>query len=368
MISFLKRINLDLQYYKLQFRLIKFLTRLFPAPKKLYVSNRLKQYKRMWEKAALQLDADFNEISEYFWEIHYEGRRTWINNYKVQLDDPVILSLAGDKALCYALMQQHGIKVNNHCVFCLKSIKQSEKFINEHDGLFVVKPATNTSAGLGVTTHIKTIRECRKAAALASIYSNKIIIERFIPGELYRLLFLNGKMIHATRRRGIRLQGDGRRTIIQLFQSEVQNNGRLGHIGSTDRLRSNRDAVFTLKAQGLTFDSIEESGRKILLLGNPKSKGTFSEEIPTYSENVTQLIGPDIRETARKATGIINSQFAGIDLVTIDPTIPLHESGGSIIEINTTPGLHHHNNLIYDEEKEDHPAVKVLRQLLEITY
>ncbi|MBC2714585.1 MAG: hypothetical protein HF978_04675 [Desulfobacteraceae bacterium] len=367
MTSLIRKTNLDLKYYKFQYRLLKLFTHLFPANKKVYVANRVTQYKEMWKKAASQLAAQLYEISEDFWEIRYEGRRTWINNYKVQLDDPVILSLAGDKAVCYALMQQHGIKVNDHCVFCLNSIPRAEGFINEHDGLFVIKPAVDTSAGLGVTTHIKTSREGRKAAVLASIYGNKIIIERFIPGELYRLLFLNGKMIHATRRRGIWLESDGRRTVIQLFQNEIQKNTRLKYIASADKLRTNQDAIYTLKAQGLTCDSITETGRKVLVLGNPDGKGNLSEEVPNYSENVTQLICPDIRKAAGKAAGVINSQFAGIDLITIDPTVPLQESRGSIIEINTTPGLHHHSNLINDDE-ENHPAVKVLRHLLQITH
>lgn len=367
MISLIKKTGLDLKCYRLQYRVTKLFKHFFPVKKKVYVASRVAQYKEMWEKAALQLAVPLHEISEGFWEICYEGRRTWINNYKVQLDDPVILSLAGDKAICYALMQQHGIKVNDHCVFCLNSIPRAEEFIKEHDGLFVIKPAVDTSAGLGVTTHIKTFREGRKAAVLASNYGNKIIIERFIPGELYRLLFLNGKMIHATRRRGIWLKGDGRQTIMQLFQNEIKKNFRLTSFSDPDEFRANRDVIHTLKAQGLTCDSIAELGRKVLILGSPENKGVLSEEVPTYSEDVTQLICLDIRESAGNAAGVINSQFAGIDLITIDPTVPLQESGGSIIEINTTPGLHHHSNLINDDEG-NHPSVKVLRHLLQITH
>ncbi len=355
-----------MRVYRLQYRVTQLFTRLFPDKKKVYVASRVAQYKKLWEEAASQLAAQLSEISEGFWEISYEGRRTWINNYKVPLDDPVILSLAGDKALCYALMQQHGIKVNNHCVFFLNSISQAEKFINENGGLFVIKPAMDTSAGLGVSTHIKTFRECRKAAVLASFYGKKIIIERFIPGELYRLLFLNGKMIHATRRKGIWLKGDGRQTILKLFRNEIKNNTRLNSFSDADELRANRDVIQTLKVQGLTSNSIIELGREVLITGSPENKGVLSEEIPTYSEDVTQRICPDITESAANAARVINSKFAGVDLITIDPTVPLQKSGGNIIEINTTPGLHHHSNLINDDEG-NHPAVKVLRYLLQIT-
>jgi len=367
MISFKKDTGLDLKYYRLRYRFSKILIRLFPISKKVYVSSRVAQYKEMWEKAAAQLEAQLYEISEGFWEVRYKEQRTWINNYKVQLDDPVILSIAGDKDVCYALMEQSGIQVNDHCVFSLYSIAQAEQFIHQHDGLFVVKPAVDTSAGLGVTTHVKTFREGRKAAALASFYGDKILIERFIPGELYRLLFLNGQMIHATRRRGIWLKGDGQRTILELFQDEMKKNSMLNSFSRADELLENRDAIYTLKAQELTCDSVAKSGRHVLVIGTPESKGIRSEEVPNYSEDVTQLICPEIRKTAARVVEVVQSQFAGIDLITIDPTVPLHESGGSIIEINTTPGLHHHSNLINDDEGE-HPAVKVLRYLLQISH
>ena len=53
-----------------------------------------------------------------------------------------------------------------------------------------------------------------------------------------------------------------------------------------------------------------------------------------------------------------------IDIITFNPGISLESSGGVINEINTTPGLHHHYNLLNDHGTP--PAVPVLKYLLGI--
>ncbi len=59
----------------------------------------------------------------------------------------------------------------------------------------------------------------------------------------------------------------------------------------------------------------------------------------------------------------LGSRFAGVDLLTNDPTVPLAESRGVFVEINTTPGLHHH--YITAEDHERHPvAARILDRLL----
>ena len=82
-----------------------------------------------------------------------------------------------------------------------------------------------------------------------------------------------------------------------------------------------------------------------------------------YTENITGKISPSIIKTAQKAYLHLGIYFAGVDLITTDPTISLEQSCGKIIEVNTTPGLQHHYNLEGQSEI-DQPAVLVLKYLL----
>src|SRR2546425_3117769 len=45
------------------------------------------------------------------WEVRLNGRRTRIMNRMVQLGDPVVNGVSGDKALCYRLAMEQGVPV-----------------------------------------------------------------------------------------------------------------------------------------------------------------------------------------------------------------------------------------------------------------
>jgi cyanophycin synthetase len=318
-------------------------------------------YERLWRDAARAVSAEMTEISAGLWRIRRGGRSTLIQNYIVQIDDPVVLNVAGDKALCHRLLVAERLPVAPHEVFTLATLDKAEAFMRRHAGeSFVVKPAVGTSGARGVTTHIATPRGCRSAAVLASLYSHQILIERWIPGESYRLLFLDGEMIHASRRNGWRLIGDGRSTIAELM-TRASGSGSPARGGSAVADDSNR----TLAAQGLGLDSVPPSGRAVLVRSAGELAAGQSEIRTVFDHDATAEVGSELREQAFRAVRALGSRFAGLDIITIDPGRRLEDVGGVITEINTTPGLHHHYGLAGDPPAVG-PAVAVLARLLEI--
>lgn len=326
------------------------------------VWDRVTQYKQIWGEAAGLLGADFLELDNGVWEVRRGGRVTHLYNHIVQLDDPVILALADNKPFCYRLLEEEGLPIPKFRTFRCDELRKARSFIEENGGFFVVKPAHGTSGGVGVTTHIKTYREGRNAAGLASLYDKEIIVEQFIGGESYRILVLENRIIHAARRRGIRLEGDGRKTVRQLLESENIRRRTSGKNNCHEISVSGRDCQAMLHAQYLVPESVLREGQTALIKSSEKSD-THSEVRTDYDDNVTDLLCKEIKELAIRAARIINSHFAGVDIITYDPTIPLEKSGGVINEINTTPGLHHHYGL--SGNTGTLPAVVVLRHLLE---
>jgi D-alanine-D-alanine ligase-like ATP-grasp enzyme len=75
-----------------------------------------------------------------------------------------------------------------------------------------------------------------------------------------------------------------------------------------------------------------------------------------YTNSSRELICESIRRDAETAARVVGSAFLGVDVITLDPSVPLRESGGVINEVNTTPALHHH----YDASREPYPAAAVL--------
>lgn len=353
----------NLKVLRLKYKIEKYLQGIWGEKKTEYVWDRIPFYKQMWQNAAAKLSAEFEELAWGIWEVRYGDQRTFINIHKVQLDDPVISSLAGNKPFCYMLMQKNGIPVPKHVTFSLNEFYKAVKFIEENGGYYVAKPAIGTGSGIGVTTHLKSVRECRRAAALASLYSNEILLESLVPGECYRLLVLNGQMIHAVRRRGIRARGDGRSTLWQIVEKKNTLRKKAKVSNGRHLIRKDRDLEATLLSQGFSTDSVVESGHDVLIKSFD-SPSTENVEVRTiYDEVISDSICPEIIRVAQMVAGLLNSRFAGIDIITRDPGLPLQVTGGVVNEINTNPGLHHHYLPSLDGED---PAVSVLKQLFQI--
>ena len=314
----------------------------------IYFEQRVKEYREMWVAVAEELGARFSTLADGFWELDVDGRSLRIHNYQLEFDDPVTLSLAGNKPLVHRLLNERDIPTPKHLVFRLAELENAYGFLAENPKYCVIKPA-DSYGGKGVSTHVENPREVKRAAILASLYSPDLLMEKQVPGESYRLLILGGRMVHAVCRRGPRLVGDGRLTVGALIERE---NSRLREKGERG-FALDRDCAFTLGYQGLELASTPEKGREFLVksIDDPARNG---QEVRTvYNEVVTHLICGEIRAQAELAARIVRSDFVGVDIITVDPRIPLAASGGVVNEVNTTPALHHH----YDLAGEKYPQV-----------
>jgi len=360
-----KKLELNIILLSHFYRVRKIFRKIFGLRETTYVWERLDRYSSLWEKAAVEINADIEELTEGIWEVCRDGKYQRLSKHTVELDNPVVWNIAGNKPLSYSLMKKCGIPIPDYEVFQLNELNKMHEFMEKYtpNDMFVIKPSAGTSAGMGITTHMKTYTEVRRAAALAAIYHKNLIIERLIPGEIYRLLLLGGKMIYASRRTGLRLVGDGKSTIGQLLQKENERR-MLDKQKSKLPVGFDLDYETTLNYHGLNDNSVIDSGHEILVK-SIDGRLDNNEEIRTvYTENVTKLICPEIQESAAKACNAINTEFAGVDIIMMDPSVSLEKSCGVIGELNTSPGLHHHCNLINGDEKPS-AAAKVLNYIFE---
>jgi len=338
------------EYYRVSGRL----RRLTGWNRKLYVKDRIDFYRDMWASAAHPLGAELQELDRGFWEISSPQGKTRINLYKTQFDDPVVLDIAGNKPLCHRLLTESGLPVPDHLLFKAGMDRALlYAFVSRHPGYLVIKPASNTAAAQGITTHVHSQGECIRAVARAMVYGGDVLLEGMVPGELYRFLVVNGRVIHVIKRQGVRVCGDGASTITELL--------KCGHDARVDR-----DLAVHLQAQNLTGHDIPEKGKVLLVKCQASTLRQNVEELSVYDHDVTDDVCDELKAEAAQAARIIGSQFAGVELITMDSGTSLEKSGGCIIEINTTPGLHHHYDLVNVSDGSG-PATEVLRLLLEPT-
>ena len=352
-------LDLFVYCYVLIFQFGKIVRRITGRKLTVYVWDRVTEYRDLWTRAAQAIGADIEEIDEGIWLVSRDGKKCWIANHCVELDNPVVLKIAGNKPLTHSLLRQSGIPTVQFSVFELNELDRLKEFVGRHRGMFVVKPAIGSSSGIGVTTHLKGFAECLRAAALSSLHGRHILVERLVPGEIYRLLVLDGRVISAARRDGRYLTGDGTSNVRDLLISNHRSAG-----SEISDISEDRDLEAMLDAQGLSLDSVLPAGQKVIAKTLPEPANRSAEIRTIYTTSVMHLVCGEIQDVAIRACAAIGSRFAGVDIITMDPTRPLRETGGVVVEINTTPGLHHHYNLRECQLAPD-PAPQVLTTNLE---
>lgn len=295
--------------------------------KTVYLHHRTDEYAAYWQGAATALGATFDTLAPGYWEIGRAGRHTRINLSVTQFNDQVVAALCADKALTYRLANELGVEVPQHDAITLDCLDRARLRVDAKAPL-VVKPANYTSAGIGITTFVRSWSELERAALLAAFFSSTFLVESMIAGESCRLLLLDGELVHAVRRRGLRLVGDGVRDVRRLAVDAGSPLDGMAH--------------WTLGAQGLNSAFVPAAGCEVIARSLPPETTRLRELRTEYTEDITNVVGTDLLQNARAIAAKLEARLAGIDLVTLDPRLPLGETGGAILEVNPQPAIHHH--------------------------
>lgn len=316
----------------------------------------LATYRRIWEGAAEAVGAQLRELGGGFLVASRNGAQTVLHNHEVMLNDPATNALTLNKAIVHELLLDAQIPVPEHVEASREKPSQALSFLLSTAQPCVVKPASGTSGGTGVTCGVEGADDLWRAWLRAGRWDRRVLVEKQTRGQEYRMLFLGGELLGATCRERPRLVGDGSSTVLDLIEAE--NRRRLNALGrDVSRLITvDLDCELAVRRHGLTLRSTPASGLRFAV------KSAVSEN--AAAENVTapglsaQLVG----QVAR-ALELLHLEFAGVDLVTPDPTLSLSEAGGTILEINATPGLHYHYQ-VTDPARAVPVAVPILERLL----
>ncbi|HLA83924.1 MAG TPA: hypothetical protein VJL29_03945 [Thermoguttaceae bacterium] len=313
-------------------------------------------YRHVWREAAEQAGMEVEPLGDEILRITREGFCTKVCGNWTAIDDPVTLALAGNKAAVYRLLAREGLPVPRHALFSMDRMAPAREYLRRATGPCVVKPARDTGAGMGVATGVRTLRQLRRAAAVAAVYDHELIIEQQVRGGNYRLLYLDGVLLDAVRRHPPTVVGDGRSTIRRLVHRANAERLSGGFAAAQVLLTIDAEMRRTLASQGLSLRSVPAAGRGVVV------KTVINENAAVDNEAVGQRICPAIVADGARAAACVGARLAGVDVITEDPSRPLAETGGVILEVNTTPGFYYH----YHRRGEAVPvAIDVLRRLIE---
>ena len=106
-------------------------------------------------------------------------------------------------------------------------------------------------------------------------------------------------------------------------------------------------------------------GTRPLVRSLPLGIRSFREVRTAYDEGITDIVADGMIDELSPIVRALGTEFAGVDIITLDPSVPLGAGGGIFLEINTTPGIHHHY-VTEEDTRTNRVALRVLKHLLRV--
>lgn len=257
-------------------------------------------------------------------------RRIW--TAETDQTSAIAETISSDKELTKTLLQSCGVPVPEGRI--VNSAAEAWEAA-ESIGLPVVVKPLDGNHGRGVSTNLNSATDIEAAFLLAQQESSDVIVERFIRGNEHRLLIIGGKLVAAARGEEAAVIADGKSSIFELINSQLNSDPRRGssedcplNLILTDDADDPGIVLLELARQGYTTESVPAAGEKILV-----------QRHGNVAFDVTDRVHPAVAAAASLAARIVGLDIAGVDLVAEDVSRPLEEQHGAIVEVNAGPGL-----------------------------
>lgn len=205
----------------------------------------------------------------------------------------------------------------------------------EEIGLPVVVKPIDGNHGRGVCLDLQTRGQVEAAFAIAEREGSAVLVERYVRGNEHRLLVVGAQLAAAARGQPAFVTGDGRSTIRELIDSQLNSDPLRSGVGGSPLNPVGIDSAtrIDLKTQGYEPGSIPPAGERVLVQRNGN-----------VCFDCTAIVHPETARLAVLAARVVGLDIAGIDLVVGDIARSISEQRGAIVEVNAGPGLSTHIN------------------------
>jgi cyanophycin synthetase len=244
------------------------------------------------------------------------------------------VELACDKEDTKHLLEQAEVEVpKGEIISKESSLKEACDYVGYP---LVIKPIDGNH-GRGITVDINTYEHALEGYHEAKEVSRRVIVEKYITGEDFRLLVINHVLVAAAKRTPAHVIGNGKNTIEELV-AEVNKDPRrgYGHEKELTAITINSLTQTIIADAGYTVDSVLPDGKRLIL------KDTANLSTGGTAEDVTDRVHPANVSMAERISKIIDLDICGIDIMASAISKPLSETGGAVLEVNAGPGFRMH--------------------------
>lgn len=282
-------------------------------------------------RAALARGIPFRRMSELslvqFGQGHRQ-RRIW--TAETDRTPAIAEAISRNKQLTKRLLEAAGVPVpRGRVVERLEEAWPAAQAV----GLPVVVKPLDGNHGRGVFLNLSSRDEVERAFPIALAEGrpgSPVIIEQFVAGVEHRILVIGSKMLACAQGEYLYVTGDGRGTIRELIESQINGDARRGRSETLPNKSVEIDSTVLaqLEQEGVTPESIPTKGQPILV-----------KRIGSHGPDVTARVHPQIAAAAVRAARTVGLDVAGIDFVASDISQPLLEQGAMVCEVNAGPQL-----------------------------
>ncbi len=246
----------------------------------------------------------------------------------------IAVEVADEKTEVKEHLKKAGIPVPNGQM--VSTEEEAIAVFNEIGAAVVVKPEVGNH-GNGSTINVVDLEQLKKAFRAAQAYYPDVIVEEYVHGGDFRLLVIDGKFVAAGKREPAHVVGDGKSSIKELIQ-EINKDPRrgFGHEKVLTQIDIDEMTERLLSLRGLSLQYAPREGEKVYLktTANLSQGGTATD--------VTDEVNPEIRLMAERTARIVGLDCVGVDALATDISLPLHQSGLKVVEVNAAPGFRMH--------------------------
>lgn len=267
------------------------------------------------------LDADNG-----FFRLTMGGRSVTCRESLSEMTTAIAMSRCDDKAVTRKVLNEAGLltpdQVNANDTAAL------EAFLTRHRRV-VVKPARGEQ-GRGVQVDLTERQEIDAAIAIASRYSDKVVVEEMVRGDDLRIIVIEGAVIAASIRRPPTIKGDGKHSIAELI--DKQSRRRAAATQGESRIPVDDETRRCVAQAGHELTDILPEGvhLRVRKTANLHTGGTIHD--------VTDRLHPALIKAAETGARALDIPVVGFDFMVPDIEGPDYV----IIEANERPGLANH--------------------------
>lgn len=283
-------------------------------------------------RVAHRLGIPFFHIGCGIYQLGMGAKARYLDRSHGEGDNFIGVEFSGHKAASVRLLRQQRLPVPHHVpVLTHEAALAAARTIGYP---VVVKPAS-ANRGEGVTVGVNSDDALIAAFDIARkrAGAGDVLVERQAPGVCHRLFIVKGRLLYAVKRLPIFVTGDGTRTLRQIIAAEIETDLARPHWRRSKIADFDAAGFAGLAASGIDCDAVPGFGTRVFL------RPIETTEWGGIDEDTTGIVHPLNLKAAVEATQAFGLEVSGVDMISEDISVPWHENGAVINEVNAGPLL-----------------------------